>query len=207
MAEQINGFFPGELLPTTTVGGCIDIFEGAWPNPKETIEAMDFACSSLDSGARWVRAKTVGNRGSEKRTNNFLSVTEEAMRDSAIFQNIHNQMNMLLLATTIPYAKKHDIEALYHEGYQALKYSGGQEYKAHADGTTAMGRAVSAIVYLNDNYSGGEVEFVNFGLKIKPKPGMLLLFPSTYPYTHIAHPVTEGLKYALVTWIHDRPLD
>jgi predicted 2-oxoglutarate/Fe(II)-dependent dioxygenase YbiX len=61
-------------------------------------------------------------------------------------------------------------------------------------------------VYLNDDYEGGEVEFVNFGIKIKPQPGMLLLFPSTYPYAHIAHPVTSGVKYAIVTWIHDRPL-
>jgi predicted 2-oxoglutarate/Fe(II)-dependent dioxygenase YbiX len=113
---------------------------------------------------------------------------------------------MLLLAATIPYARKHDIDELYHEGYNMLRYSTGQEYKAHADGGTGLGRAISAIVYLNDDYEGGEVEFVNFGVKIKPKPGMLLLFPSTYPYTHVAHPVKDGIKYAIVTWIHDRPL-
>jgi predicted 2-oxoglutarate/Fe(II)-dependent dioxygenase YbiX len=85
-----------------------------------------------------------------------------------------------------------------------LRYKGGQQYKAHADGTTADGRSVSAIVYLNNDYEGGEVEFVNFGVKIKPEPGMLLLFPSNYPYTHIAHPVISGTKYAIVTWMKDR---
>jgi predicted 2-oxoglutarate/Fe(II)-dependent dioxygenase YbiX len=121
-------------------------------------------------------------------------------------QNIHNQTYLLLLAATIPYAKKHDIDEMFHEGYNMLRYSGGQEYKAHKDGDTGSGRAVSAIIYLNDDYEGGHVEFVNFGIKIKPKPGMLLLFPSNYAYTHIAHPVTSGTKYAIVTWIHDRPL-
>jgi predicted 2-oxoglutarate/Fe(II)-dependent dioxygenase YbiX len=116
-------------------------------------------------------------------------------------------MYMLLLASTIPYAKKYGTdEGLWHEHYNMLRYRGGQEYKAHYDGSTATGRSLSAIVYLNNNYEGGHVEFTNFGVKIKPEPGMLLLFPSNYAYTHIAHPVTEGTKYAIVTWLHDRPL-
>jgi len=121
-------------------------------------------------------------------------------------QNIHTQMYLLLLATTVPYAKKHDINFLLHEDYNMLKYRGGQGYVAHADGSTETGRAVSAILYLNNEFEGGEVEFVNFGVTIKPQPGMLLLFPSTYPYTHIAHPVTSGVKYAIVTWIKDRQI-
>ena len=207
MAEHINGIFPGVLLPTKTVGGCIDIFESAWPNPKETINLMETECNDINSGVKWERAGTFGyGTNQTHRTNYITGITDNALKDNSISQNIHNQMYMLLLATTISYAKKHDIDQLQHEGYSMLRYSGGQEYKAHADGTTATGRAISAIVYLNDDYEGGEVEFVNFDIKIKPKAGMLLLFPSTYPYTHIAHPVTSGTKYAIVTWIHDRPL-
>jgi predicted 2-oxoglutarate/Fe(II)-dependent dioxygenase YbiX len=62
------------------------------------------------------------------------------------------------------------------------------------------------LLYLNDDYSGGELEFRNFQLKISPKKGMLLLFPSNFAYAHIAHPVTSGTKYAFVTWLHDRPI-
>jgi predicted 2-oxoglutarate/Fe(II)-dependent dioxygenase YbiX len=116
-------------------------------------------------------------------------------------------MYLLLLAATEPYKQRYGIEEnFWHENYNMLRYRGGQEYKAHYDGATFDGRSVSAIVYLNDDYSGGEVEFTNFQVKIKPQKGMLLLFPSNYAYTHIAHPVTSGTKYALVTWIHDRPL-
>jgi hypothetical protein len=35
---------------------------------------------------------------------------------------------------------------------------------------------------------------------------MLILFPSNYAYSHIAHPITNGTKYAMVTWIKDREL-
>jgi predicted 2-oxoglutarate/Fe(II)-dependent dioxygenase YbiX len=111
---------------------------------------------------------------------------------------------MTLLSTSIPYARKHDIDELYHENYNMLKYQTGQEYRAHADGFTDSGRSVSAIIYLNNDYEGGELEFVNFNIKLKPEPGMLILFPSNYAYSHIAHPVKSGTKYALVTWIKDR---
>lgn len=207
-AKMENGLFPGTLFPTTTLGGCIDVFENAWPDPYQTIEAIETECSNASSGMSWKRASTLGaGIYQDRRTNYHLGITNSAIEDdNGVAQAIHNQMYMALLASSIPYAKKHDIDALYHEPYNMLKYSTGQEYKAHADGTTSTGRAVSAIVYLNEEYEGGEVEFVNFGVKIKPKAGMLLLFPSNYPYTHIAHPVTSGTKYAIVTWMHDRPL-
>jgi hypothetical protein len=208
MSLRVNNFFPGELYPNTTVGGCIDIFENAWPNPEETIEIIENESLNPESGVFWSKAETIGQGLNQNiRTNYNIGITNLAERSgNPVLQSIHNQMYILLLASTIPYARKHDIEYLEHEEYNMLRYTGGQEYKAHADGTTATGRAVSAIVYLNNDYRGGEVEFVNFGIKIKPEPGMLLLFPSTYPYTHIAHPVNSGTKYAIVTWLHDRPI-
>jgi predicted 2-oxoglutarate/Fe(II)-dependent dioxygenase YbiX len=208
MAININGIFPGELLPTKTVGGCIDIFENAWSNSKQTIDSVELECSNLDNGINWSRSATVnGGVNQNIRTNYEMSLTSFANDlNNPLIQNIHNQMYLLLLAASIPYARKHDIDSLYHEGYNMLRYTGGQEYKAHADGDTSSGRSVSAIIYLNDDYEGGEVEFINFNIKIKPKSGMLLLFPSNYAYTHIAHPVISGTKYALVTWMKDRIL-
>jgi predicted 2-oxoglutarate/Fe(II)-dependent dioxygenase YbiX len=200
--------YPGKLEPNATVGGCIDIFENAWPNPKETIEMIESACADPDSGIGWERATTIGQGVNQNsRTNYHLGITSSADLDIPAAQNVHNQMYMLLLAATVPYKKKYGLEEnLWHENYNMLRYRGGQEYKAHYDGTTGSGRSLSAIVYLNNNYEGGHVEFTNFGIKIKPEPGMLLLFPSNYAYTHIAHPVTSGTKYAIVTWLHDRQI-
>jgi predicted 2-oxoglutarate/Fe(II)-dependent dioxygenase YbiX len=200
--------YPGKLYPSATVGGCIDIFENAWPSPKETIEMIENACADPESGIGWERAGTVGQGTNQNlRTNYHLGITASAELDIPVAQNVHNQMYMLLLAATVPYKNKYGLEDnLWHEGYNMLRYRGGQEYKAHYDGSTGSGRSLSAIVYLNNDYEGGHVEFTNFNVKIKPEPGMLLLFPSNYAYTHIAHPVTNGTKYAIVTWLHDRPL-
>jgi predicted 2-oxoglutarate/Fe(II)-dependent dioxygenase YbiX len=203
----INGLFPGELTPSTTVGGCIDIFENVWPNPKETIKLLEDVASDLSSNSHWKRAETIGHGAfQESRTNSVLDITHSSLiNNNSILQNVHNQFNLLLLAATIPYCKRYKIEEpLYHEGYLALKYKENQEYRSHYDGNTSVGRIISALVYLNSDYDGGELEFPNFKIKIKPEPGMLILFPSNFAYSHIAHPVTLGTKYSLVTWIKDR---
>lgn len=202
---MINGFFTGEIEPDNTVCGCIDIFKNIWPDPKNTIEMLN---GSVKNGsANWERAGTIGNGARQNaRMNRLIQVTENAdLSGDPLLQNIHNQFYTLLLATTIPYANRYDIhEGLWHEGYAALRYEGGEHYKAHYDGSTSIGRVISAICYLNDDYEGGEIEFVNFGVKIRPEPGTLVLFPSNFAYRHVAHPVKSGIKYALVTWLKDR---
>ena len=203
----VNGFFPGQLEPDATIGGCIDIFENAWPDPKKTIQQVEEELRRENSDIYWKRAETVGSGPYQQaRTNQAMEITDLAqITSNSLMQHIHNQFNMLLLASTIPYANRYGIqEGLWHEGYSLLKYRGGEEYKSHYDGHTGMGRVISALVYLNDDYEGGEIEFPIFKIKIKPQPGMLILFPSNYAYRHIAHPITKGTKYALVTWIKDR---
>jgi predicted 2-oxoglutarate/Fe(II)-dependent dioxygenase YbiX len=204
------GLFPGELSPSTTLGGCIEIFENAWPNPAATIAAVEKECADPESGVNFQRATTVGQGPFQKaRTNLDMAVSVTAqITGNQTMKDVHNQMYFLLLAATLPYASRHGIEEqLFHEPYNLLKYKPGQEYKTHYDSGTGMGRALSAICYLNDDYEGGEIEFPEFKVKIKPEPGMLILFPSNFAYKHTAYPVTKGTKYALVTWIHDRPIN
>jgi predicted 2-oxoglutarate/Fe(II)-dependent dioxygenase YbiX len=207
MTTMVNGFFPGELQPNTIIAGCINIYENVWPNPQETISLIEEECSNPNSSVAWFRAETIGQGVYQSaRTNLNMNITNLALaQGSSLMQNVHNQFNMLLLASTISYTKRYGInETLQHEQYSILKYSGGQEYKSHYDGGSDIGRCISALVYLNDDYEGGELEFPNFKIKIKPEAGMLVLFPSNFAYTHVAHPVTDGIKYALVTWIRDR---
>lgn len=207
MSQMINGFFAGEITPDEIVGGCINIFENVWPNPSQTIDLLERECTKDDSDVYFARAETVGNGAYQnQRTNSNLPLTHLAqITSNPILQNIHNQFNMLLLAATSNYAKRYEIqEGLWHEPYGVLKYNGGEEYKAHYDSGSDMGRCISAVVYLNDDYTGGEIEFPNFNVKIKPQAGMLILFPSTFPYTHIAHPIINGTKYAIVTWLRDQ---
>jgi predicted 2-oxoglutarate/Fe(II)-dependent dioxygenase YbiX len=209
MSSFINGFFTGEIVPDAVVGGCIEIFENAWPNPQETIAMVEDQAATPNAGAYWQKAETFGAGAYQNiRTNKLMAISHLGrISDNAALQNVHNQYNLMLLAASIPYAVRYGIEgSLFHEDYSLLKYGEGEEYKQHFDGLTHSGRAISAICYLNDDYEGGELEFPHFGVKLKPQAGMLLLFPSNFAYAHIAHPVTKGTKYALVTWLKDRQL-
>jgi hypothetical protein len=207
MAMKINGIYLQEREPDAVVGGCIAIYENVWPNPENTIQAIENECLNLDSGISWQKAHTIGAGAYQNaRTNLIMDITYLSdIAQNQTVQNINNIFYTALLSTTNSYAKKYEIqESFFHENYHLLKYRGGEYYSAHYDGGTSIARCVSAICYLNSDYEGGEIEFVNFNVKIKPEPGMMILFPSNYAYRHIAHPITSGTKYAMVTWIRDR---
>jgi len=209
MSFNINGLFVGEVAPNATVAGCIEIYENIWPNPADTIKNIEALCKDSDSDVAWSPAETLGHGAYQNiRTNKAISLTHLAsVLDNQILQNINNQFYTLLLATVNSYAKRFSIqEKFWHEGYNILKYQHGQSYNLHYDGSSHISRTISAVCYLNSDYGGGEIEFPNFKVKIKPEPGMLILFPSNFAYSHIAHPVTSGTKYALVTWIRDQEI-
>ena len=56
------------------------------------------------------------------------------------------------------------------------------------------------LVYLNDDYEGGELDFKRLSYALKPKAGMLVWFPSDVRYEHMAMPVLSGRRYSLASW-------
>ena len=83
-----------------------------------------------------------------------------------------------------------------------LKYSVGGFLPAHQDHGVSS-RVLSTVMYLNDDYEGGEIEFVNSGVKIKPPAGSVIFFPSNFLYIHEVHPITSGSRYSLPHWFHN----
>ena len=106
---------------------------------------------------------------------------------------------------------KYNCEFKSYEPVQFLGYPPGGHYKGHNDGESfnyetrqwepIMPRDVSFLFYLNDQYGGGELEFYDLGLTIKPKQGMMIAFPSYKEFAHKVHPVTWGYRYSLVSWV------
>jgi len=83
---------------------------------------------------------------------------------------------------------------LEHNDSEIFDYDKG-EWKKIAD------RDVSFLFYLNSEFGGGELEFPDLGLTIKPRKGMMIAFPSYKEFPHKVHPVTWGHRYSLVSWI------
>jgi predicted 2-oxoglutarate/Fe(II)-dependent dioxygenase YbiX len=87
----------------------------------------------------------------------------------------------------------------YYEVFNFVKYEGnGKHFAVHADHGPAYITTVSAVAYLNDDYDGGELVFPRFNLTIKPEPGDLAVFPSTFIYEHSSEPIVNGTKYSIV---------
>lgn len=85
-------------------------------------------------------------------------------------------------------------------GYELLRYKEGQFYTQHTDSFKARPRAVSCSFALNDDYEGGEWGFFDNKIKIKPKKGSVVMFPSNFMYPHQINTVTKGTRYSIITW-------
>jgi len=93
-----------------------------------------------------------------------------------------------------------DIEK--HANYQILKYPTGGHLSMHIDDGPGTPHRVSMLIYLNDNYEGGEIEFPRFNVKYKPKENDMILFPSTYTYNHAVSTITSGERYCIISWLN-----
>ena len=98
------------------------------------------------------------------------------------------------------YTHEHMLPNGFHEPYSVLKYLPGSEYHAHYDHFRDNSRVFSVVAILGEPELGGQLEFPTFGVTIEPKIGSVIVFPSNFPYMHIAHPVVKGMKYSLVSW-------
>jgi predicted 2-oxoglutarate/Fe(II)-dependent dioxygenase YbiX len=98
----------------------------------------------------------------------------------------------------------------WFETPEILRYREGGEYRPHSDAHNWDGeekiwkrvidRDLSLLLYLNNDFEGGEVYFPNCDFGVKPSPGLLIAFPSDWRYVHMARPVTSGVRYAIVSW-------
>jgi predicted 2-oxoglutarate/Fe(II)-dependent dioxygenase YbiX len=106
---------------------------------------------------------------------------------------------------------------------QIFHYATGQGIDAHYDsvydGEHAYGRdgdyrgdrLATLLMYLNEDYDGGVLEFVKVGYTYRGKTGDAIFFASLRQGKfdekafHGATTVTRGEKFILSQWIHDRP--
>ncbi|MDH3327046.1 MAG: 2OG-Fe(II) oxygenase [Gammaproteobacteria bacterium] len=98
----------------------------------------------------------------------------------------------------------------WYEPPQILRYNPGGYYNSHADSenmdmetgswSKVIDRDLSLLIYLNDDFEGGELSFDNFHYTLKPKAGTAVLFPSDHRYKHTAHTVHKGVRQAIVSW-------
>ncbi|XUU59607.1 prolyl hydroxylase family protein [Erythrobacter sp. HA6-11] len=109
------------------------------------------------------------------------------------------------------------------EAVQGQRYLPGQEFKPHNDWFYTSQdywkleqkrggqRCWTAMVFLNDVEEGGETHFTEIGIKIEPKPGVLLVWNNSLPdgtpnpdTIHAGTQVVKGSKYIITKWYRTR---
>ncbi|MEO1928636.1 MAG: 2OG-Fe(II) oxygenase [Nautiliaceae bacterium] len=124
------------------------------------------------------------------------------------------------------YNVKDKIEKFYGVSFikgtelQVLEYKEGGFYKCHSDNASEIvkngklagykvvkpERKLTTLLFLNDEYEGGEVEFCHLrfsdGKRVvhKPKAGEMIVFPSHGLFAHEVKPVFGNNRFAVVKW-------
>ena len=120
--------------------------------------------------------------------------------------NFYNPLKECFVQAIRQYESKFPLFSCEHiTDFRINKYSQGGFMSSHIDNIHhSHGQKwgyphVSVLLYLNDNYEGGE--FVVADKEIKPKKGSSILFPSNFMYPHEAKPVTNGTRFSVVAWL------
>jgi prolyl 4-hydroxylase len=96
------------------------------------------------------------------------------------------------------------------EPLQVLRYRPGGEYRAHMDALPAEAnqRILTVLIYLTDDYEGGETAFLRAGLSFRGRKGDALLFRNVtetgepdQAALHAGLPVERGVKTIASRWI------
>lgn len=59
---------------------------------------------------------------------------------------------------------------------------------------------IATLIYLNNDYDGGDIYFPKYQLSFKPEPGDLLCFPDNPNFVHGVKPITKGTRFTLPRW-------
>jgi prolyl 4-hydroxylase len=97
------------------------------------------------------------------------------------------------------------------EPLNVLRYSEGQQYRAHHDGRGSgegTTRIMTALIWLNEQFEGGETEFPNLNIRVRGGVGDMLVFRNVHEdgsqddrLVHAGLPVSHGTKWMASRWI------
>lgn len=116
------------------------------------------------------------------------------------------------------------VESRFFEVAKLLRYEPGQQFGLHSDfiepATPALAddvrlhgqRVTTFLIYLNDEYEGGETEFPRIGYRFRGRRGDALCFSNVdaagdpdHRTVHAGLPPLTGVKWLFSQWVRSRP--
>lgn len=109
--------------------------------------------------------------------------------------------------------KAYEIDEVYADLTQIIRWFDGMEQAIHADDMTQAGpghdwfhhRHYGTIIYLNDDYEGGKTFYPQHNFEITPKAGMLAIHPGDTEHYHGVTKISGGNRYTVAAfWTRDK---
>jgi hypothetical protein len=175
-------------------------------------EVCDYLIQVFENDASHLVYKgvTISGLSDSKITLDLKLSTEINKYDSYIFEELNSNINAYFQTLNAKYESFIiPLKNIRDTGYQMQKYiSNIGVYQYHHDShyakheSTTQTRILTFIWYLNTVDEGGETEFFNGRIKIKPEKGKLLFFPSTWTFMHKGNMPISGNKYIVTGWLY-----
>lgn len=139
-------------------------------------------------------------------------------RTSYTFHDTSRKFDYIILPIleTVKSYTGHNYSLGQCEYLQLTRYKPGQYYEEHWDHFSHVDfeiinndRIATVILYLNDDFTGGNTVFTKLGLCVTPEVGKICYFsyPPGQDATYLAHtgtPVHTGVKYIAQIWIRQK---
>jgi hypothetical protein len=136
---------------------------------------------------------------------------DEAVKKKNVFWN--DKMIAIGLPELTPILTTRTLEAFdnkyrINEIARIQRQYPGTELKVHHDQGYDLTLQRAVIIYLNDDYEGGELYFTQHDLRVKPKAGTLVSFPGTDKYLHgVANVLPGETRYVISTFAFEKETD
>lgn len=187
----------------------IGVIEGLlWPGACTWF--MSLGAGWLKPAAVYDAAEAIPRRAHERTNSDFP------------FDLFRARVSTCLLQARIEAALGAPVETF--EALTLMHYARGEEFTPHhdfldpaipghaADLRHRGQRVMTALVWLNDDFEGGETAFPLIDFSFRGRPGDALVFANVGPdgapdsrTLHAGGPPTQGEKWILSQWIRDRP--
>jgi hypothetical protein len=134
-----------------------------------------------------------------KDTENKLIIASDGRK---IFNNKENPFMVKIIEKYLPKIKESwgITEDIKSHIVWCVKYKNTKELPLHNDIITeeCNNDYLSAVIYLNDDYVGGEIVYPNLNKQIHPNTGTAIIMEiKNNFYQHSVNPVTKGYKYII----------
>ena len=115
----------------------------------------------------------------------------------------NNKKEYLYNFPTTPFIIKYVNRETKLTGWAMYPHSDNIDYDIdHSENTSNVLRGI--VIYITDNFEGGEIVYVNKNIKFKPKAGYLVCHPGSEEYTHGVNIFSGGDRIIISAFVHER---